>query len=126
MRGVPAKGYHRPMSGTRVLVACELQSYRQSYATIFRELRPEVEVFEAEAEDLDREVERLGPDLVVCSRLTARVVDHAPSWVELYPNHGDRSVVSVLGERSTLEEIQLSDLLSIIDRTERSPLKRAR
>jgi hypothetical protein len=35
-------------------------------------------------------------------------------------------VVSVLGERSTLEEIQLSDLLSIIDRTERSPLNGAR
>jgi hypothetical protein len=103
------------------LVACELRSYRQSFAAIFRELRPDVEVFEAEAEDLDREVERLGPDLVVCSRLTARVEDHAPSWVELYPNSGAHSVISVLGERSTVEEIQLSDLLSIIDRTERSP-----
>jgi hypothetical protein len=121
MRGIPAKGYHRRMNVTRVLVACELQSYRQSFAAIFRELRPDVEVFEVEAEDLDREVERLGPDLVVCSRLTARVEDRAPSWVELYPNFEAHSVVSVLGERSTVEEIQLSDLLSIIDRTERSP-----
>jgi hypothetical protein len=114
------------MNGTRILVACELQSYRQALAAAFRELRPDVEVFEAEKEDLDREVERLGPDLVVCSRLTARVEDHAPSWVELYPNHGTRSVVSVLGERSTVEEIQLSELLSIIDRTQRSPLNGAR
>ena len=113
------------MSGTRVLVACELQSYRQSYATIFRELRPEVEVFEAEAEDLDREVERLGPDLVVCSRLTSRIEDRAPSWEELYPNHGAYSAVSVLGERSTEKEIQLSDLLSIIDRVRRSSLNGA-
>ena len=29
-------------------------------------------------------------------------------------------VVSVLGERSTVDEIQLSDLLSIMDRTKRS------
>jgi hypothetical protein len=103
------------------LVACELQSYRQSYATIFRDLRPDVEVFEAEAEDLDREVERLGPDLVVCSRLTARVENHAPSWVELYPNFEAHAVVSVLGERSTVADIQLSDLFSIIDRAGRSP-----
>jgi hypothetical protein len=60
-------------------------------------------------------VERLGPDLVVCSRLTARVEDHAPRW-----GYGAYSVVSVLGERSTVDEIQLSDLLSIMDRTKRS------
>ena len=34
------------MSGTRVLVASELQSYRQALAAAFRELRPGVEVFE--------------------------------------------------------------------------------
>ena len=113
------------MSGTRVLVASELQSYRQALAAAFRGLRPGVEVFEVEEEDLDREVERLGPDLVVCSRLTPRIEDRAPSWVVLYPSHRAHSVVSVLGERSTLEEIQLSDLLSIIDRMERSPLNGA-
>jgi hypothetical protein len=107
------------MNGTRVLVACDLLSYRQALATALRELRPGAEVFEAEKEDLDREVERLGPDLVVCSRLTARVEDHAASWVELYPYHGRGSVVSMLGERSTVEEIQLSDLLSILDTAER-------
>jgi hypothetical protein len=107
------------MTGTRVLVACELQSYRQALVVAFRELRPAIEVFEVEEEDLDHEVEHLGPDLVVCSRRTCRIEDRAPSWVELYPNHEAHSVVSVLGERSTVEEIQLSDLLSIIDRMER-------
>ena len=110
------------MRDTRVVVATELQSYRQALAAAFRELRPGVEVFEVEEDDLDREVERLGPDLVVCSRLTSRIEDSAPSWVELYPNHGALSVVSVLGKRSTIREIQLSDLLSVIDRAERPPL----
>ena len=114
------------MDGTRILVACELQSYRQALAAALRELRPDVEVFEAGKEDLDQEVERLGPHLVVCSKLTARVEDRAPSWIELYPNHGTRSVVSVLGERSTVEEIQLSDLLSIIDGTGGAPPNGAR
>ena len=110
------------MIDRRVVVATELQSYRQALAAAFRELRPGVEVFEVEEYDLDREVERLGPDLVVCSRLTTQIEDRAPSWVELYPNHGPHSVVSVLGERSTIREIQLSDLLSIIDRAKRPPL----
>ena len=108
------------------MVACELQSYREALAAAFRELRPDIEVFESEKEDLDREVERLDPDLVVCSRLTARVEDRAASWVELYPDHEPHSVVSVLGERSTVEEIQLSDLLSIIDGTGGAPPNGAR
>ena len=114
------------MSGTRVVVASELQSYRQALAAAFRELRPGVEVFEVEEYDLEKEVERLGPDLVVCSRLTSRIEARAPSWVELYPNHGAHSVVSVLGERSTVEEMQLADLLSLIDRTQREPPNGAR
>lgn len=36
---------------------------------------------------------------------------------ELYTGHGDSSEVSLRGERSTIEGIQLADLLSIIDRT---------
>ena len=86
-RELPWRRYHRSISGTRILVACELQSYRQALAAAFRELHSKVEVFEAEKDDLDREVERLRPDLVVCSRLTAQVEDQAASWVELYPDH---------------------------------------
>ncbi len=111
------------MSRTRVLVASELQSYRQALAAAFRELRPGVEVFEVEEDDLDREVERLAPDLVVCSRLSERVEDRVPNWVELYPGCGSRSVVSQRGERSTFEEIELSDLLSIVDSTGSEPVR---
>jgi hypothetical protein len=49
-------GYHRSISGRRILVACELQSYRQALAAAFREVRSEVEVFEAEKDELDREL----------------------------------------------------------------------
>ena len=97
------------------MVACELRSYREAIAAAFRLLRPNVEVFEAEDEDLEQAVGRIGPDLVVCSRLTAWVEHRAPNWVELYPNYGPHSFVSVRGERSTIEEIQLSDLLLVLD-----------
>jgi hypothetical protein len=125
MRSIADQRYDHCMAATRVLVACEPQSYREALAVAFRELRPDVEVFETEEEALDQEVERLGPELVVCSRITAPVEDHALSWVELYPGFEAHSVVSVLGERSTVEEIQLSDLLSIIDRTKRPSLNGA-
>ena len=105
------------MNGARVLVAHELTSYREAIAAAFRLLRPNVEVFEAEDEDLEREVVRIGPHLVVCSRLTAWVENRAPNWVELYPGYSSYSVVSVRGVRSRIEEIELSHLLSVIDET---------
>ena len=116
MRGIPGCAYHPLMNDARVLVACELKSYRETIAAAFRTLRPDAEGFESEKENLDREVGRLGPDLVVCSRLTARIEDRVAVWVGLYPECCPRSVVSVRGERSTIEEIQLSDLLSVIVR----------
>ena len=100
-------------------MANEPRAYRKGIAEVFRQLRPNVEVFEAEKEDLDSEVGRLSPDLVVCSRATARVESQVPNWVELYPCCEARSVVNLRGERTTIEEIQLSDLLSIVDRAER-------
>jgi hypothetical protein len=77
-------------------VACEFKSYRQAIAAAFRLLRS---------------------DLVECFRLTRWVEVYAPSWVELYPGHVPRSVVSLHGRRSTIEELQLSDLLHVVDGT---------
>lgn len=118
MRLARAAVYHPDdMNGARILVACGLASYRQAFAEAFRNLRPEAEVFEVEKEDLDEAVGRIGPDLVVCDRVTSGVEINTPYWVELYAGYEDRSVVSIKGERSIIEQIQLSDLISIIDRT---------
>ncbi len=112
--------YDQFMRVTRVLIASELRSYSQAIASAFRELRPDTEVFEAEPGDLNREVLRLWPDLVICSKVTPVVKEHSPSWVELYPHCDSRSTVSVNGEVSEVQDIQLSDLLDIP-----SPLGRA-
>ena len=101
------------MGARRILVANELTSYRQAIALAIRELRPELEVFEAAPDVLDREVARLGPDLVICSHVTRTVEQRATNWVELYPECKFYSTFSVGGERRTLEEVQLSDLLSL-------------
>jgi len=61
----------------------------------------------------------LTPEMVIFSEAAGVVRERVPVWVELYPEYGPRSVVGIGEERSTIEEIQLSDLLSIIDRMER-------
>lgn len=118
MRRAHVAGYHLDhMNGARILVACGLASYRQAFAEAFRGLRPEAEVFEVEKENLDEAVNRIAPHLVVCDRVTTGVEINIPYWVELYAGYEDRSVVSIKGERSIIEQIQLADLISIIDRT---------
>ena len=86
--------------------------------------RPGIEIFEADSGDLNREVLRTRPDLVICSRVTRLVEDRVPNWVELYPECTPSSTTVYMGEdRSTLEQVELSDLLAIVDRAQ--PLARS-
>ena len=101
------------MDVRRILVANELTSYRQTIAIVIRELYPDVEVFEADSEALDWEVERLGPDLVICSHVTPAVRERVASWVELYPDCAPFSTFCIRGERRAMRDVQLCDLLSL-------------
>jgi hypothetical protein len=102
-----------------VVLANEPRAYRESIAQVFRQLRPNVEVMTAEPEELEDRVLRLAPEMVVFSEATGLVRERVPVWVELYSEYGPRSVVGVGEERSTIEEIQLSDLLCVVDHAER-------
>ncbi len=73
----------------------------------------------AEPEELEARILALAPNMVICSEVTSVVRERASVWVELYPNYGSSSVVGIEGRRTTIEEIQLSDLLSIVDSAER-------
>jgi hypothetical protein len=102
-----------------ILLANEPRAYRETLAHVFRQLRPNVEVVTVEPDELDDYVLILIPEMVIFSEATGVVRERVPVWVELYPGYEPRSVVGIGEERSTIEEIQLSDLLSIIDRIER-------
>lgn len=106
-----------------ILVANELTSYRESIAAVFRNSLPDLEVFEADSGDLNREVLRLRPDLVICSRMTPLVEEKVPNWVELYPECDPLSTFCIGGERYTKEKVDLSDLLAIVTRAR--PVARA-
>ena len=104
------------MGARRILVANELTSYRQAIAIVLRELHPGVEVWEVDPEILEGEVTRLGPDLVICSRVSATVRARAANWVELYPECKPFSTFCIGGERRAMEDVQLSDLLAVCAR----------
>ena len=106
------------MSGLRILLANEPRSYRETLAAAFRILKPNTEVFVIDPDKLDGEVERLSPQLVICSRKTRTVETRSLAWVELYPEDRSVSVVSVGEKRSTVAEIGLGDLLMVIERAD--------
>lgn len=90
--------------------------YREVISAALRELRPGIEVFTADPEDLEVEVLRLMPHLVVCSRLTKRVELEAPVWIELYPDGASHVVVGNSdGSRTLLPGMDFDTLLAILD-----------
>jgi hypothetical protein len=107
------------VSGMRVMVAHSLLSYREAISATLEELRPHLEIFTADPDNLDEEFRRLSPQLVVCSRVTDLVEREALGWIELYPEHGSESVVSLCGEWTAYPDIDLDTLLSILDESER-------
>jgi hypothetical protein len=103
----------------RVMVANSLRSYRQAISATLKELRPNLQIFIAEPEDLDEEFRRLSPHFVVCSRVTELVEREALGWIELYPEHAPQSVVNLCGQRSVYPQMDLEALLSVLDEAER-------
>lgn len=106
---------------TRILLANVPRAYREAIAHAIGRLRPDVEVETAEPADLDDSIRRSAPEVVVCSEATETVRSNTPVWVELYPEHGSRSLVSIAGEHEEYDDIQLPDLLSIVDRAKDLP-----
>ena len=98
------------------MIANEPSIYREVISSALEVLRPGVEVFTAEPDDLEQEFLRLLPDLVVCSHTTKRVEIAAPAWVRLYPDGASYALVrDPEGSRRTFSRIGFDNLLSILD-----------
>ena len=105
-----------PARKMRVVVANEPRAYREVTAEVLTQLRPEVEFELTDPDGLAEAVTRLHPDMVVCDHATPAVREGVPVWLELYPGGDARSVASVRGERSTIEDVQLADIVGLVDR----------
>ena len=99
-------------------MANEPRAYREGIAAVIGQLRPEVEIRTVEPAAMDGSILRFAPDMVVCSKATEALKGRVPVWVELYPEHGARSLASIGGRTTEYAQIQLPDLISIVDRAE--------
>jgi hypothetical protein len=106
----------------RVLLAFEegYRVYMEAMAAAIREFRSDVEVRVADAGALEAEVERLDPQLVICSPpIPENPVDEGPARIELSPE-ADRPSRFRVGERyweST--NPTLGEILPVIEETKR-------
>lgn len=104
----------------RILVANEPRIYREVVADTLSRLRPLLCVLVAEPEDMEREVGRFGPHLVICSRATERVREGCLAWVVLYPDGEDRIEVGGKGTIAAMRPLAgagVTGLLSMVDET---------
>jgi hypothetical protein len=106
------------VSRVRVAVANEPVSYREAIAEVLRSLCPTAEIFQIEPEDLDRVVRTVGLDVVLCSHLTSAVESLVPAWVLLYPDYEPLVMICTDGEVSTVNDINLGELVSLIARVQ--------
>jgi hypothetical protein len=113
------------MDGFRVSVINELRSYREVISSAVRMFRPNIEVITREPELSDEELIRLKADLVICSIATPAIRAHCSAWVELYPGSEPVAVACIDGHRSTINEPELDDFLTIIDQVENGKVVRA-
>jgi hypothetical protein len=106
------------MYDMRILIANDPRSYREVIAAAVQELRPQHSVVSVAPDDVDREICRFKPHLVVCSHLGPAVEANALAWIMLYPGGQTRSEFSIAGQRTAVADIEFSDLLAIVDRTQ--------
>jgi len=104
----------------RVLVAFEddYRSYREVIATGIRVLRPRTEVETAPMEELEEQIERFDPQLVVCSRPNTLASRRCAAWVELPLDPTRPTKICVAGRYSKRSNPEVEVLIAVIDEVE--------
>jgi len=101
------------MTGVDILIGNNLPLYREVLVTMFRATCPGVTVHDVSHLDLDTEVARIRPCLVVCSDVSQAIAEHCHAWILLFPDQRDEAIVSINGERRVLPHAGFSELLRV-------------
>ncbi len=111
----------------RVLVAYddEYRAYREVIAAGIRVLRPHTEVRTAGPADLGAELERFGPQVVVCGVPGRADPGDVLAWVEQPAEVGHPARVRVGDHRRESPGLSLSGLLVVVDAAEELVRKKA-
>ena len=98
----------------RILVANDPRAYRDVIAGVLRVLFIDAEVITAEPDEVDAAILELTPQIVVCSTLTDTVETHIPAWILLYPGGTGVAVLSIAGQRTSVDGIEFEGLLTLV------------
>src|SRR5919112_2069952 len=105
----------------RALIVYEVshRSYGEAMVGAVRASRPGLEVALAHLRELQAELERFDPHLVVSSRPNTFEVGGRAAWVLLSDDPDEPSEVCIDGQHRRLENPGLEEVLEIIDETEK-------
>jgi len=93
----------------------EYRAYQGVIAAAIRVLRPHIEVETTDLDALEEEIQRLDPQLVICSRSNAADLSDRLAWVELSMDPMQPTRVSIGGRYSERTNPTLEGLLEVID-----------
>jgi hypothetical protein len=104
----------------RILVAFgdEYRAYREVIAAGIRVLRPQVEVATATPAEVEGEVGRFDPRVVVCGASVPADPGDVPVWVELPVEPQRPARIRVGARQRTSVNLDLEGLLAIVDEAE--------
>ena len=105
----------------RVLVAFEddYRSYREVIAAGICGLRPRTEAETAPLQELEVQIERFDPQLVICSRPNTLASRRCVGWVELPLDPTRLTKICVAGRYSKRVNPAIDVLIAVIDEVER-------
>lgn len=111
----------RELAEIRVLVAFEdeYRTYRDVIAAAIRVSRPHIEVATAGVGELEEEITRFDPQIVVCSHPNTSDASGELAWVEISLDRVEPAKVYIAGrysERSSLPALEM--LLAVVDEAE--------
>ena len=107
-----------------VAIEDEYRAYREVIAAGIEALRPVTEVAAIGLDQLEGELARLDPEVVVCSRPDPAGWRVRPAWVELSLDPMRPTKISLGGRRSESTDTTLETLLAVIDEAEGPPRSR--
>jgi hypothetical protein len=126
VRGFESMG-DRAVIGMRILISYddEYRAFGEFMARTIRVCRPHLEVSVADDEDLLSEIARRVPELVICGRPEpATEASASAAWIELPSDPSRPSKTRVGTRRTESQNPSLSELLAVVDETERSVTSR--
>ncbi len=105
----------------RLLIAFEDSHnlYSDAMKRAIRDSRPHLEIEIARTSELEAEIERFDPHMVLCERPNPAQPGGRGAWVKSSYEPGEPSEVCLDGRRWELDNPTMGELLAIIDETER-------